>query len=185
MGETSNPIDVQAIVRQTLEEFVSREQAKNEPAYKLELEEERGRREQLERRVNELIAENKRSREAALELERESEIRAELQRLGVTKADLAFRAVRDDIARTPEGRLVGRAEHGEVSLREYLAGFVAENPEFLPARISGGSGVMQGQKTASGGDVDLDRIRPGMSREELERARQEIARVASQALKGM
>jgi len=50
MGETSNPIDVQAIVRQTLEEFVSREQAKNEPAYKLELEEERGRREQLERR---------------------------------------------------------------------------------------------------------------------------------------
>jgi hypothetical protein len=185
MGETNNPIDVQAIVRQALDEFVGREQTKNEPAYKLELEEERGRREQLERRVNELIAENKRSREAAQELERESAIRVELQRLGVTKADLAFRAVRDDIVRMPDGRLVSKGEHGEMSLRDYLAGFVAENPEFLPARISGGSGVMQGQKASSGGDVDLDRIRPGMSREELDRVRQEIARVASQALKGM
>jgi ribosomal protein L29 len=33
--------------------------------------------------------------------------------------------------------------------------------------------------------VDLDRIRPGMNPEELERVRQEIARVASQTLRGL
>jgi hypothetical protein len=32
--------------------------------------------------------------------------------------------------------------------------------------------------------VDLDKIKPGMSPEELERVRQEIARIASQALSG-
>jgi len=83
---------------------------------------------------------------------------------------------------------VARTEQGEVvGVREYLAGFVSANPEFLPARISGGSGVTAGQKTAGtgSGSVDLERIKPGMSREELERVRQEIARVASQTLKGL
>ena len=56
-------IDVQAIVRQAVQEFVNSEQAKSEPAYKAELQEERKRREQLERRVNELVEENKRSRQ--------------------------------------------------------------------------------------------------------------------------
>ena len=53
-------IDVQAIVRQAIQEYASNEQAKSEPAYKAELEDERKRREQLERRLNELVAENKR-----------------------------------------------------------------------------------------------------------------------------
>ncbi len=182
----SNPLDIQTLVRQTLEEFLKLEQTKKEPAYKLELEEERRRREQLERRVNELVEENTRSRRAAEELEMTSTIRGELQRLGVSKVDLAFKAVRDDIARAEDGRIVARSEKGEVALRDYLAGFVAENPEFLPARISGGSGVMPGEKTpAPGGSVDLDKIRPGMSKEEMERVRQEIVRVTSQALKGL
>jgi hypothetical protein len=38
--------------------------------------------------------------------------------------------------------------------------------------------------TTSGG-IDLERIRPGMNPEELERARQEVARLASQTLKGL
>ena len=58
-------IDIQAIVRQAIEEFATNEQSKNEPAYKAELQEERKRREQLERRLNELVAENKRSRQIA------------------------------------------------------------------------------------------------------------------------
>ena len=33
--------------------------------------------------------------------------------------------------------------------------------------------------------VDLERIRPGMSAEEMQRVREEIVRVASQTLKGM
>ena len=178
-------VDVQSIVQQALQEFVRQQKAQSEPAYKVELQEERKRREQLERRLNELVEENKRSREMAAEAERNSAIRAELQRLGVAKVDLAYKAVQDAIVRGEDGRLVARNENGETGVKEFLSGFVAENPEFLPARISGGSGVMASQKTGSGGGegIDLERIRPGMSREDMERVRQEIVRIASQNMK--
>ena len=185
-GETTGG-DLRGLIRDTIEEFLKREQVKAEPAYKAELLEERKRREQLEHRVNELIEENERSRKHAEEAERSATIRTELQRLGVAKVDLAFKAVKDEIYRTEDGRLVGRSEQGETSLKDYLGQFVRENPEFLPARIAGGSGVSTGQRTpaVSGGSVDLDKIKPGMSAEEAERTRQEILRVASQTLKGV
>jgi hypothetical protein len=180
-------IDVTSIVRQAIEEFANRDQAKNEPAYRAELQEERRRREQLERRLNELVEENTRSRQIAEEAQTSSAIRAELQRLGVAKVDLAFKAIRDDIVRTEDGRLFARGESGEMAVKDYLASFVNANPEFLPARISGGSGVTSSQKSpaAGSGSVDLDRIKPGMSREEMERVRQEIIRVASNPKTGM
>ncbi len=81
MGEP----DVQAIVRSAIQEFVNQQQAKSEPAVKAELQEERKRREQLERRLNELVEENARSRRVAEEAERSAAVRAELQRLGVSK----------------------------------------------------------------------------------------------------
>ncbi len=176
--------DIQAVVRQAIQEYAANEQAKSEPAYKAELVEERKRREQLERRLNELVEENKRSRRVAEEAERSSTVRAELQRLGVAKVDLAFKAVQDGIVRTEDGRLVARGENGEVGIKEYLGAFVAENPEFLPARIAGGSGTTAGFKVPAGRDtVDLERIRPGMSAEEMQRVREEIVRVASQTLR--
>jgi hypothetical protein len=179
-------IDIQAIVRQAVQEFVNNEQAKTEPAHKAELQEERKRREQLERRLNELVEENKRSRKLAAEAERGSAVRAE-QRLGVGKIDLAFRAVQDGIVRAEDGRLVARGEAGETSLKEYLTAFVNENPEFLPARIAGGTGMTAALKAPAAGreTVDLERIRPGMSAEEMQRVREEIVRVASQTLKGL
>ncbi len=72
-------------------------------------------------------------------------------------------------------------------MKEYLNSFVNENPEFLPARIAGGSGIAASFKApASGGEaVTLDRIRPGMSAEEMQRVREEIVRVASQTLRGL
>jgi hypothetical protein len=179
-------IDIQAVVRQAVQEFVNNEQAKSEPAHKAELQEERKRREQLERRLNELVEENKRSRKMAAEAERSSTVRAELQRLGVAKIDLAFRAVQDGIVRTEDGRLVARSEAGETPLKEYLTAFVNENPEFLPARIAGGTGMTAALKAPAGREtVDLERIRPGMSAEEMQRVREEIVRVASQTLKGI
>jgi hypothetical protein len=180
-------LDLSAVVRQVVEEFARNEQARDEPAYRTELAEERKKREGLERRLNELVEENRRSRAVAEESERHSSIRTELQRLGVGKVDLAFRAVRDDVVRNEEGHLVARTEGGEVPVKEFLAGFVNSNPEFLPARISGGSGVTANQKApgAGGTAVDIDKIRPGMSREEMERVRQEILRVASQTLRGL
>ncbi len=180
-------IDIQSIVRQAIQDFTTNEQARSEPAYKVELQEERKRREQLERRLNEVVEENKRSRKVAEEAERASAVRAELQRLGVSKIDLAFKAIQDGIVRSEDGRLVARGESGELSMKDYLTSFVNENPEFLPARIAGGSGLTPSLKApASGGEaVTLDRIRPGMSAEEMQRVREEIVRVASQTLRGL
>src|ERR1051325_3611724 len=113
-------IDIQAIVRQAVQEFANAEHSKSEPAYKAELVEERKRREQLERRLNDLVEENRRNREMAEEMERATTIRAELQRLGVAKVDLAFKAVKEDIQRTGDGRLVARTDNGDVGMREYL-----------------------------------------------------------------
>jgi hypothetical protein len=180
-------IDINAVVRQAVQEFVSSEQARSEPAYKAELEEERRRREQLERRLNEVVEENKRSRAVAAEAERSSTIRNELQRLGVAKIDLAYKAVQDGVVRSEDGRLVARTESGDTPIKEYLTSFVTENPEFLPARIAGGTGMTATQKAPVAGrdNVDLERIRPGMSAEEMQRVREEIVRVASQTLRGM
>ena len=68
-------------------------------------------------------------------------------------------------------------------MRDYLTQFVQENPELLPARITGGSGMGSGPKSAPNvGGLDLDKIRPGMSPEELDKARQEISRVRRQSI---
>ena len=177
-------VDVSSLIQQALQEFVRSEQAKAEPAYKTELQEERKRREQLEQRLNTLVEENNRSKAMAEEAERSAAIRAELQRLGVAKVDLAFKAVKDDLRRAEDGRLVAQTGDGEVGAREYLAHFVAENPELLPARIPGGSGASGGQRPPQGGGLDIEKIRPGMNPEDLEKIRQEISRVALQTLRG-
>lgn len=182
----TSPADIRSIVRGAIQEFIRTEQARTEPAYKNELVEERRRREQLEGRVNELVEENKRSRMLAEELERASVVRNELQRLGVTKVDLAFKVVKDDIQRAEDGRLVARSHEGDKPVREFLSQFVSENPEFLPARIPGGSGLGPAHKTVQTvptKGVDIDKIKPGMSREELDRVRQEIARVAFESIR--
>jgi len=177
--------ELRSLIRGVIEEFVHAEQVKAEPAYKAELIDERKRREELETRVNDLVKENQRTRQVAEEAERSASIRTELQRLGVAKVDLAYRAVKDDIKRSEDGQLIARAAQGEVPLREYLAGFVQDNPELLPARIPGGSGMGSGSKVPAPSGVDLDKIRPGMSEEELAKVRQEISRVANQALRGV
>jgi hypothetical protein len=178
--------EVKFMVREAIEEFLQVQQSRTEPAYKAELQEERKRREQLERRVNELIEDSRKSRKAAEEAERGSAIRAELQRLGVTKVDLAFKAVRDEIVRSEDGRLLAVSDGSELSMKDYLSKFVSENPELLPGRIAGGSGAGAGhsQPVVTGG-VDIDKIKPGMSAEDLDKVRQEIARVARHAVRGL
>ena len=181
-------IDVQTIVQQAIDEYMKKDSARREPAYKTELQEEKRRREQLEKRMNELVEENKRSRAVAEEAQRNSTIRTELQKLGVVKVDLAYKAVQDGIVRTDDGRLVARGDNGEMPVGDYLASFVQENPEFLPARIAGGTGMTGIQKAApqvSSGAIDIDKIGPSMSKDELERVRQEILRVATQTLRGV
>jgi hypothetical protein len=178
--------DIRDVVRQTIQEFVQAETRKAEPAYKAELQEERKRRESLEGRLNLLVEENRKARAMADEADRNSQIRGELQRLGVAKVELAFRAVKDDIVRAEDGRLQARGPEGK-TLQDYLAGFVQENPELLPARIAGGSGAQhpaRGVQQGVSSGIELDKIKPGMSKDEHDRVRQEIAKLASQMLRG-
>ncbi len=170
--------DIQKVVAEAVEAWAQKSAEEKEPAVKAELAEERRRREQLERRLNELVEENDRNRKAAEQADRFAAIKAELQQLGVKKVDVAFKVVRDEIARGEDGQLFGRAEQGPVSLKDYLAKFAADNPEFLPARIAGGSGASgAGRAEGDGGSFELSKIRPGMSAEDKERARKEIARL--------
>ncbi len=179
--------DIRDVVRQTIQEFVNAEQKKAEPAYKTELQEERRRRESLEGRLNQLVEENRKARAMADEADRNSQIRSELQRLGVAKVELAFRAVKDDIVRAEDGSLQARGADGK-TLQDYLNNFVQENPELLPARIAGGSGAQNPtrnvQQSGSGG-IEIEKIKPGMSKEESDRVHQEIAKLASQMLRGV
>lgn len=177
--------DLRGAIREALTEFLREREA----GVAEELAEERRRREQLEERMSELAEESRRHRAAAEEAERSAAIRRELERLGVAKVELAYRAVRGEIRRDENGTLV--AEEGGVrrSLKEYLAEFVAANPELRPARMTGGTGTYGGSLDPGAAEhrreeLDLERIKPGMSSEELERIRQEIARVAAQTLRG-
>lgn len=179
--------DIRDIVKQAIQEYVQAEHRKTEPAYKTELQEERKRREGLEARLNQLVEENHKARAVAEEADRSSQIRSELQRLGIAKMDLAFRAVKDEIVRAEDGRLLARGAEGK-SMQEYLSQFVQENPELLPARIAGGSGAQSPVRNAAHGGsagIEIDKIKPGMSKEDLDRVRQEISRLASQAIRGV
>lgn len=178
--------DLRAVIRSVIDEYATSERQRSEVAYKTELTEERKRREQLERRVNELVEDAKMSRKLAEEADRHGQIRSELQRLGVSKVDLAFRIVRDEIARAEDGSLMRQSGEGATPMKEYLNRFVSENPEFLPARISGGAGTLNPPKQggAHPGAVDLDRIKPGMSAEELQRVREQISQVALETMRG-
>jgi hypothetical protein len=178
--------EIKQMIREAFEEFIQAERGKSEPAYRTELQEERKRREGLESRLNQLVDENRKARAAAEEAERHGEIRAELQKAGVAKLDLAFRAVKDDIVRTEDGSLRSRGPEAQ-PLQEYLTSFIQQNPELLPARIAGGSGAQKPNRSSYSDDhpaVALDNIRPGMNKEDLERARQHIAKLALQALRG-
>jgi len=183
-GTPGSDANVRGMIRSVIEEFLTTERRKAEPAYKAELLEERRKREQLERQVNQLADENRRAKKFAEESDRNSQIRSELQRLGVTKVDLAHKAVKDDIQRTTDGTLVARTVEGEVPAKEYLAKFVQENPEFLPARITGGSGMTTLPRNSVAAGVELESIRPGMSADELQCVREQIAQVALQAWNG-
>lgn len=181
--------EIARLIDETITAFVERSRAaqadSRESAVHSELAQERKKREQLEKRVNELIEEGRRAREMAEQADRFASIKSELQQLGVAKVELAFRAVKDEIFRGEDGKLFARADETVVPLHEHLSQWVVANPEFKPARIAGGTGSSPARSGAAGASsFELERIRPGMSPEEMERARQEIARVAAQTLGG-
>jgi hypothetical protein len=88
--------------------------------------------------------------------------------------------------RAEDGRLQAKGPDGK-SLQEFISSFAQENPELLPARIAGGSGAQSATRQSSQPEtpnISLESIRPGMSKDELDRVREHISKVASQALRG-
>ena len=178
-----NDEEIRAVVRAAIAEFSNGEQARLEESSRTELAEERQKSEGLRKQVDDLIKETAQFKSKAEEAERHGSIRTELQRIGVRNVDLAYRAVRDEVLRAADGSLQGA---GGEPLGEFLAKFARENPELLPARLSGGSGASPSQPpSGTNRALDLDRIRPGMNPEEMDRIRQEIARVALQTMRGL
>lgn len=154
----------------------SRSESSSSPA----LEQEQVRREELERQVRELAEENRRYLREREESQREARIRQALEERGVKKVNLALRVVGDDIRRSSDGEIYAEQDGRRVSLDEYLNGFVAENPEFLPPRIAGGSGATGAERGLTSSGFDLDSIRPGMSADETRQAWKEVARLMGQ-----
>lgn len=175
---SSNELGIKRLIQEAVSDLLVEREKKSEPAHKAELEFEKKKRESLERKLNELIDENSRNKAIAEAMERETAVKSELQRLGVQKLDLAFKVVKDDIYRSPEGQIQAKSREGAVGLGDYLKKFLDENPELLPARNLSGSGAVGGSKQPAASSIDLDSIRPGMSQEEMARVRREIARVA-------
>lgn len=169
------------MVKKAISEFRRHASEEEDAALKGKLREERRRREELERRLNEMRQENRRTRQQAEEAERHSQIQDALREFGVQKTNLAFRLVKDEIFRTEDGDLYADSEGERMPYREYLKRFVSENPEFLPPRIAGGSGATGVERREfSRSGFDLERIRPGMSAEELAQAWKEVARLAGE-----
>ena len=73
--DQSRDLDIQGLVQRAIAEYVRQDTSKREPVLKAELIEERRRREALEKRLNVMAEENRKSREAADQAERSSKMR--------------------------------------------------------------------------------------------------------------
>jgi len=124
--------DIRGIVQEAIEEFARRKREETEPAHKAELMEERRRREQLESQVKDLLQKARESEQEVARSRMTNAVKDELQKQGVTKVDLAFRVLKDEIRQAPGGEYVGRTREGDMPIPEFVKRFVDENPEFLP-----------------------------------------------------
>lgn len=175
--------DIRGIVQEAIQEFLRHKQQENEPAHRAELQEERRRREQLEGQVRELLHKTHESEQEVARARMTGAVRDELQKQGVTKVDIAFRVIKDDIRQSEHGDYVARGRDGDVPLRDFVKKFVDENPEFLPPRITGGSGSSSLGGDAATPRLDLDSIKPGMSEEERRQVHAAIANLAAQTFR--
>lgn len=122
----------------------------------------------LGKQVEESERKQQESASKAEQTERFSAIRTSLQNAGANpkKIELAFRAVKDDVVRTEDGALIVKGvgkDKEDQPLDTFVAGFLKDNPEFLPPRGVTGSGQQQGGEQHRQGEVDSDSIKPGMS----------------------
>jgi len=128
----------------------------------------------------------KAAEDKAKEDRRRGEIKGKLSEYEYVKktgAESAFKALQGDISYNEDGELVG--PKGE-SFSEYIESQMNETLDTLLApREKGGSGASSKRGSAAGKDeIDMDDIRPGMSKDAIEKARKKIASVLGDALRG-
>ena len=112
-GESPDELD--ALMRKPVREFTRQTSEQEDSALTVKLTDERRRRESLERQLNDVREESRRSRQQAELMDRQSKIRESLQRLGVRKADLALKLVKDDIFRAEDGDLYGEVAGKQIT----------------------------------------------------------------------
>lgn len=140
--------------------------------------------EQLTKSIGDERAARIETEKAAAIKEQNAILRTELGKLGVAaeRVDAAMRIFGPDVKRAQDGSLVGGAD--EVPLAEWLGETMKGHQYLLPPKDVGGAGTRPGGVHASTKPVDIDSIRPGMSADDLARARAEIARVATETMAG-
>lgn len=116
--------------------------------------------------------------------DRELFLKEQIRSLGVRNVDLAFRAVRDDVEQAENGAWMAVQNGERVPALQYLQEFVAQNPELIPARIAGGSGVPS-RPGEYREECDLDQIRPGMDPASLRRAKEAVVRIIAQSKRSL
>jgi hypothetical protein len=116
-------IDIKQIIRDTVQETLKQ---RGEPDYAAALRDETRRRESLERRVNELVAEIRCAREKAKEAEMALAVRTELQREGIADLVLWAPAIIQQLERDEAGHIVSKAGQ---PLRNLVREFVKEHTQ--------------------------------------------------------
>lgn len=201
--------DLMASVNQTINGALAKFKKENAPANgggNGETDEERNAREERERgnqgadktdpklaklqrdfeKLTKQYDEERKGREAAetkqKEDKRRGEIRAKLGEYDYVKksgAESAFKALQNDISYNDEGELVG--PNGE-PFAEYIESQMSDTLDTLLApREKGGSGAKRG--SAAGKDeVLIEDIKPGMSKDAIEKARKRIADLAGEQM---
>lgn len=139
--------------------------SKVDPKVIAQLENERKARERLEKQVNDLLGENKKTKEEAELKERLAEIKSAMSKFSFANEgtrDMAFEYFAGKIKRGEDGALVAPGKDGEVPYDHFIKGHLESNPNLLAAKQSGGGGATGGEPYR-GSKFDASVIKPGMT----------------------
>ena len=122
-------IDIQAIVRQAIREFIAMENTPTEPGWKAELREEIMHREQLERRVNELVTANRETMRARAADQLRSAVACELRWHGVEDVGLYGPAIEREVITAGARNLVLERRERNAAIAQTWKDFLAWHRE--------------------------------------------------------
>lgn len=139
---------------------------------------------QLQKLQNDLEAERKARTETESKAKQErlqGVLRTELlKHVPAERVDAAMRIFGPDVRYSDDGSIIGGDDQ---PIGDFISSAIKSHEYLLPPKPVGGAGAAAGQRSG-GKTISLDSIKPGMSAEDLDAARAEVARVAQAALLG-